>query len=277
MEIQQAIIPQMSIETRKGFHRERQMSFGLGKRLIAAREASDLSQNQAAWFSKISQGYFCQLENDEVADPSYRAVVAVSRGIGTSLYLFDSTLENIVFLKPHAAFMEQIVSAPDIDSKRKENIRNAITILIPDTDGVNLRHMGFSSKHTESMSRQVLEARKSLGMSQGQLAVEIGMSQANVSEFENDRGGVSRNRPMHPSFTTAKNLSKALRINLLDLLGLEEKSYPPEIVRLDTFLRNDKYTSGQKKAILNRLFNVVAMIQPLVNELDSTPGNVNIS
>ena len=53
----------------------------LGKRLRELREQMGLSQAQLATCAEVSQGYLCQLEKDEVKNPSAAVLLRLARAL----------------------------------------------------------------------------------------------------------------------------------------------------------------------------------------------------
>jgi transcriptional regulator with XRE-family HTH domain len=62
----------------------------LGKRIRELREQMDLSQAQLAGSAQVSQGYLCQLEREEVKNPS----AAVLLRLASALYVDPHELLN---------------------------------------------------------------------------------------------------------------------------------------------------------------------------------------
>lgn len=239
----------------------------LGNRIKNLRKSQGKSQAQGASEAGYSQGYLSQLENDEVYNLGYQVAVAIAQAFGVGINFFEGKPDTQVFLMPQARRLHQILSSPQLDNERRKTIKHAVGKLIPETDVSRVGYVELVSRK-KTVGDIVYDARTG-AMSQKELARRCNLSQGHLSQIEH--GDVD-----NPSLHTLRKISQGLNIDLYRFLGIQRTVYPREIEKLDGFLRSDHFTAGQKVVILNRLIQIVAIIQPLVNRIDPVPQELQI-
>jgi transcriptional regulator with XRE-family HTH domain len=79
----------------------------IGKRIRELREKTGLSQSAAAKGSRISQGYLSQLENDDVANPSWSIITRLARAF--NITAVELTGEEVPEVSLHPAMQKLLV------------------------------------------------------------------------------------------------------------------------------------------------------------------------
>lgn len=252
-----------------------------GERIATLRESLGLSQQDFAAEAGFSQGYLCQIENDDVRNIGYNTATAIVRVGGLGYEFLEGRPDSKVFLRPEARQLFQILTSPEINLARRKAIEMAITEFIPDpgTES-NFRYIDIAPRE-KTLGDVILEARGY--KTQKQVAEDASLSQGYLSQLE---GGDVKS----PSLSVLRRLAQVLNIEIDELLGIKEVAYPTFIELFDRFLRSSIFTDKQKASMLNAFTSFVSFVlnapqddlerfnrilSSLINSIRSEPQSAN--
>jgi transcriptional regulator with XRE-family HTH domain len=237
----------------------------LGERIVSKRQDLGLTQEQLAFSTGISQGFCANLEIDDIQGINYKSALNIVKALGAGINLFEGVQDDRVFLMPPARRLHELLSQTKLGNLKALEIENLTLKLIPEVETKNVRYIHEIS-NKEPIGESIKRRRGEI--SQTELAVRSGISQGFISLVESGKS--------IPSITYVRKIAFGLTIDAHELLDIEEINYPSAIIHFDRFLRSTKFTAGQKNVYLNRLSQMVSMIQPLANSIDPIPQSVYI-
>lgn len=214
-----------------------------GKTVHDLRLVHGLSQGDLAEICDLSQSYMCQIENGEVADPSYRTILALAKALGQGVRFFEGGKDQKVFLVPEASELNILLRNPELSQTKKEAlvivIGGLLDIYYPEGEIPTLTYLDHFPSGVP-LGERICNLRKKFGLFQHELTWEGKPSPTAISQIES---GVVKNPPIR----NLERIANALKVSLEELLELKEINAPAEAVAIDRFFRSEVSLSDKRE------------------------------